>query len=152
MYNVKVPPDANIPPVSATSASCVFKKKIIILLNKYKYKSAEIQSKEVVLWKISVTFPINIGVRRRTRRKSLFISGFTMSILCSRCNKNYIICVTMLMSTFQNFFYWIFPFWAIHPFDRNWIRSEVLARARREFSADTLEPARDLPEFLPSAL
>ena len=50
-YNVKVPPDANIPhpPVSATSASCVFKKKITILLNKYKYKSAEIQSKKVVL-------------------------------------------------------------------------------------------------------
>ena len=47
-YNVKVPPDANIPPpVSATSASCVFKKKITILLNKY--KSAEIQSKEEVL-------------------------------------------------------------------------------------------------------
>ena len=102
MYNVKVPPDANIPPVSATSASCVFKKKITILLNKY--KSVELQCKEVFLWNILVTFPINIGGQRRTRRKSLFISGFTMSTLCSRCNKNYIICVTMPMSTFQIFF------------------------------------------------
>ena len=151
MYNVKVPPDANIPPpVSATSASCVFKKKITILLNKY--KSAELQSKEVVLWKISVTFPINIGGRRRTRRKSLFISGFTMSTLCSRCNKNYIICVTMPMSTFQYFFLLNFPFLANTPFWLDWIISEVLARARREFSGyfGASQRSSRVPPFLPS--
>ena len=105
------------PPVSATSASCAFKKKITILLNKY--KSVEIQCKGVFLWNISVTFPINIGGRRRTRRKSLFISGFTMSILCSRCKKKIHYLCDNAHVNFPDFFYWIFPFWPIPPFD--WI-------------------------------
>ena len=125
MYNVNLPPDANIPPpVSATSASCAFKKKITILLNKYKYKSAEIQSKKVVLWKISVTFPINIGGRRRTRRKSLFISGFTMSTLCSRCNKNYII-VWQCPCQLSSIFFTEFSLFSQYPLDRYWIISDI---------------------------
>ena len=74
----------------------------------------------------------------------MFISGFTMSTLCSRCNKNYDICVTML--NFPEFFLLNFPF--LTP----GIISEVLARARREFSGyfGASQRSSRVPPFLPS--